>query len=307
MHARFATSMGVVALLAGCGRSQLLAGDALPADAALPPSACFTRALVPVPLSAAELFAPGGAQPFAGRAVRVQVRWNRAACDLPGPLDVDERGGDGSDQLKVTAHIWRASPPCPTTESVTDSRVITLGDSSEILYTVFDTVADRNALEFKLPGPPDFSRCNMVQVPLGGTCANECECQGGTDGARCIPVTASAGACAIPCNEDVECPSSAPLCGGLGNPPGDAICAGAGEDCFCDPHRACPFGQGCSGLCGCRVTVDGAAVGRPCACQSDCPTGHLCTTGRCELPCMTVRDCPPGWDVCMGGLCASTI
>jgi hypothetical protein len=290
-------------LLLGC-RSQLLEPDGGAAAATVDlatvvNNACTTYKLVSVPLSGAAVYAPGGAQPFAGRAVRVVVTYRRLSGDLPGPLDAMEIGGDGSDILTLTAHVWRPSPTFTTAETE-ERRLVTFADDGEILYRVVDSLGGNDVLDFKLPGPADFTGCAAGPRPLGSKCTHDCECMGA--GVRCVPIDPSVGLCEAPCNEDVECDSPTVRCS---SEAAGRTCVAAGEDCFCPPDDVCGPGQSCL-ACACAVSINGGSVGRACGCGSDCPTAYLCTGGRCELRCATPRDCPAGYDICGGGLCSST-
>jgi hypothetical protein len=293
------------ALASGCV-TQLLPDGGAPGAADLSVPACITRTLVKVPLQSAEIYKPTGVEePFQGRAVRIRIGYQRAPCDLPGPLDVNELGGDGSDTVTITAHVWRASPACAGAP-VVEEGVLTLDDPAEILYTITDAVGGGNALLFKLPGPADFSGCARPPIMGFGPCTNDCEC---AKPWRCIADSAASGACQIPCNEDLDCTGSpTPLCPRALN---RYECATSAASCSCSVTRAaegpCPAGQSCAddGICACRVTARGISIDRQCSCDSDCSEGTICFGGGCRMPCDSARDCPAGFPMCNSGLCTS--
>ncbi len=132
-----------------------------------------------------------------------------------------------------------------------------------------------------------------------------------------------------PCQSNVDCPPSAPICNeGICEPnPTQSgpcvtnddcvdpyICSGGScvpagpEGAACGPLTAtpCPEGEMCiAGHCTAIPTDN------PCADNDDCPSGWLCVNGFCiqtvppgGIPCVEDPDCPSG-QICVSGLCVN--
>ncbi|MBX3270023.1 MAG: matrixin family metalloprotease [Sandaracinaceae bacterium] len=149
--------------------------------------------------------------------------------------------------------------------------------------------------------------------PGGGT---DCTTTGCPSGQECVSGRCQAmmgdGTICSPCTADSDCGGSADLC--LGYPDGRQYCGRAcSSDADCSGDRCLSTSGGirqCGRVSGTQVSCTAAAPG--CTRDTDCPSGQICSSGRCApgmgaalgAPCAESNECASG--ICRGGSCSAT-
>jgi len=160
------------------------------------------------------------------------------------------------------------------------------------------------------PGEGDM--CDMCQVPSEGCSWDECAFDGPRSAGHCDGlhwvITSSSCAPNGCCTRDTDCaPEAHCLPGGTCAPAGRYGACWVDADCGAEELCSGAFACGCGVVCGTANTI-GACVPKGigcCATDQDCPEGHECVVGQCELKlnpnngCWTDRDCSAGGQ-CLG-------
>lgn len=277
------------------------APDAPPEESGI----CIESRLVAVPVTSIELLeAPLFIDQVMALRVLVEFPY-RAGCEHPGPVTVDVLPGNATDLVSITAHVWQSDDPGPCLAG-NAQRMLVLSDHPWISspHLVVMDAAPGGTIKIDVGVAGAGSSDCSPRTP-GQPCARDCQCEATTSSARCVPTAQSAGICAVPCNDNENCPEPTHTCSVAPTsttPPW--CCVGASD--FCVTGDNCTFGRRCiDGRCRLAQDVDP----RPCACGAECGLGQVCdgASGRCATPCTADATCPGIGGVqtsCVDGSCA---
>jgi len=227
--------------------------------------------------------------PSYGALFRIEFDVPLRPCDAFADVAVQVMPGDATDLVKLTAFAWQGSGRCDGPVIAVRRNVALseeLGLSSPNIMVVDGAPGSTQVASLTVE-PMSSGGCSAV--PADGACQLDCQCAATDPALRCVD-----GTCNLPCSVDVDCPSN-------------MVC---GSYLICHPLQGNGCAEGCNWSESCvlhRCEVSAEASGGNCSCDGDCGQGQLCDGHHCLIPCTTVADCPPPYDLCVEGQCSATI
>lgn len=260
-------------------------------------SGCFTHRLVEVPLTRIELVDSPVYLRY-GRIIRLRVVYRMSSCDEPGGIGMSFKAGMLTDDVTITAHLWRPTdgrPECVATQDFAWIMILSDGfvRSNPAIFAHDGALDGIARLTFAV-GPKPALGCDL-QIALDQPCQLDCECEKVLGGAgKCIPVANDHGVCSLICSNDGECESvNRPHCDDTSTPPMTCRPALNGGGCghACGHHQSCANGA-------CRSDPRPTDSG-PCSCDAECGAARFCAPGGiCRIACTVASDCPGNANYC---------
>jgi hypothetical protein len=233
-----------------------------------------------------------------------------SGCDRLGAIDDVGYSGNATDFVDLLAQAWvpRNMACTPNAPIVTGIFTIAGRQHGNLRVVVTDHQSPGGGLRLTYdrsgwpgPNPPACGPgIPPGTVAEGGGCMTDCECAAGLSCIGYFGFVGESWSCLRACVDfqDCEAAETCPFMVADGPP---LVCLGGGDQC--QPGQVeCPAGFGCvvgdpANLCLDQRT---APTGAPCACDAQCPPGHLCDSNQgglatCEIPCDRDAECPaPG-------------
>lgn len=247
-----------------------------------------------VNLEASAITVLGGDYLTARRALRLRVRFTLPdGCHSPALPLVQVNAATRSVAIVPRAFVTDGVACTEVATEVTRTVTIPLfadDNPSSGTWTFWDRVT-RDLLSIELRSVDEDC------TPAGSCCLTDYGCDEDT-GEMCLERSAPGGSdflCAVPCEEDLECPAGSCRSTADGVP---STCQPGGG---CASSADCPTNFRCdAGACLADFAID-AAHATSCACDHDCATGLRCLVGEsgestCEAPCHLPGgvECPTG-------------
>ncbi|MBW2261434.1 MAG: hypothetical protein JRG91_05610 [Deltaproteobacteria bacterium] len=229
----------------------------------------------------------------------------RSGCEVLAGIDVTTISGGATDQVGLAAFAWvpvgiDCTPVAPIVERIVS---IPGRDQGNLHVVVVDDHSPGGGLRLTYDrdpcsGVPDCMCYPDTPAGDGGEwaeCMTDCSCAAGLS---CIGYFGLAGPmwnCVRICSDFMDCnPGETCLPPILDGAP--YVCSREGD--LCEDDVDCPAGFTCTHTSLASFCEDARTepTGLPCACDDQCPAGHICIDPGdgpvCEIPCLSDTWCP---------------
>ncbi len=230
----------------------------------------------------------------------------RSGCEVLAGIDVTILSGDATDQVGLAAFAWvpegvDCTPVAPIVERVV---AIPGREQGNLHVVVVDDHTPGGGLRLThdrdpCSGVPDCMCLPDTPPGDGGEwsdCTTDCSCAADLS---CIGYFGIAGPlwnCVRICSDFMDCPEREDCLPPI--PDGAPyVCSHAGD--LCEDDGDCPAGFTCTHTSMASFCEDARTgpIERSCTCDEDCPEGHLCVAEEadihaCRIPCISDAWCP---------------